>query len=564
MEEEEKKYKGEYGQEAQLKRIVSECKMSVIVGSVLLVIFFSMNFLLASINQNQLSAGQYLNQYRLGSKTLTYSVQSYAVTGNQIYYDAYQKELTVDKNRDIAWEELKKLGLTEDEWAQFEQVSNLSDGLVPLEQEAMAYVAAGDTEKAIDCVFGDEYENTVEEINELTNNAIGNVQLRMAKRGNTVRVIELISMFAFISGFIFMTSQIFRTIRFSKKELLKPIILISEQMKALGHANFNKELDLKADNSEVGTMVANIEFMKHNLVSMIQEISMALEQMGEGNYNVHLKQEYIGEFVQIKDSFEKIGIEMRNALGMIRDVSIQIDTGSEQLAKAADDLANGCTVQAGEVSNLAELIEEMTESMEHNAADAEETVSIASGAGVTLNSGNIKMQELKEAIGDISKCSEEISTIINAIEDIASQTNLLSLNASIEAARAGEAGKGFAVVAEQVKKLSEESAKAVGKTTKLIERTIQAVDRGINIADETVDNMRHVMEGASLATEKMGQMAVALKGDVEKIQQINRSVMTVSGIVDNNSATSEETAAVSEEQTAQIASMVKMVNHFQI
>ena len=149
---------------------------------------------------------------------------------------------------------------------------------------------------------------------------------------------------------------------------------------------------------------------------------------------------------------------MRDTLTTIREVSQQIDSGSEQLSYAAVDLAEGCTEQAGKVSNLVHLMDEMYSSMEHSAMEASETVKISTSAGEVLIEGNEKMHELKEAIEDISKCSEEIGQIIGTIEEIASQTNLLSLNASIEAARAGEAGKGFAIVADQVKNLADESA----------------------------------------------------------------------------------------------------------
>ena len=206
----------------------------------------------------------------------------------------------------------------------------------------------------------------------------------------------------------------------------------------------------------------------------------------------------------------------------------------------------------------------MTKSMENSAVVAEDSVRIAGQAGLTLEVGNRKMQELKEAIGEISKCSEQIGTIIGTIEDIASQTNLLSLNAAIEAARAGEAGKGFAVVAEQVKNLADESAKAAGRTTSLIETTILAVDRGITIADETAANMNEVMEGARAATEKMDQIAVLLKRDVQDMYRVSDGIAQVSAVVDNNSATSEETAAVSEEQKAQVETMVHLMNQFEI
>ncbi|MBP3577265.1 MAG: methyl-accepting chemotaxis protein, partial [Lachnospiraceae bacterium] len=175
-----------------------------------------------------------------------------------------------------------------------------------------------------------------------------------------------------------------------------------------------------------------------------------------------------------------------------------------------------------------------------------------------------KMEELKVAISEISKCAEQIHSIINTIEDIAEQTNLLSLNAAIEAARAGEAGRGFAVVAEQVKNLAEESARASGRTTQLIETTIEAVDKGISIADETVENMAEVMQGAMEATQKMGQIADMLNTEVRNIHDINTTIQRVSEVVDSNSATSQETAAVSEEQKAQVETMAALVDYFKI
>lgn len=297
---------------------------------------------------------------------------------------------------------------------------------------------------------------------------------------------------------------------------------------------------------------------------MIQEISEVLEKMGEGDYNIEIHQDYVGEFMQIKESFLIINEKMREVLSTIREASLQIDSGSAQLAYAAEDLAESCTVQAGEVNDLRYLIEEMSQNMESSAAEAENSVKIASRTKGLLENGSVKMQELKVGVGEISKCSEEIQSIITTIEDIASQTNLLSLNAAIEAARAGNAGRGFAVVAEQVKSLAEESAKAAGETTKLIQKTIEAVNRGILIADETVENMEKVMEDAQGAGEKMTQIAGMLNQDVEYMHEINKNITKVSEMVDNNSATSEETAAISGEQKTQVETMVEMMERFKI
>ena len=202
--------------------------------------------------------------------------------------------------------------------------------------------------------------------------------------------------------------------------------------------------------------------------------------------------------------------------------------------------------------------------MAQNVMKAEESARIASQAGMTLEKGNQKMQELKASIEEIGECSQRIGTIIGTIEDIASQTNLLSLNAAIEAARAGEAGRGFAIVANQVKSLADESAKAAGKTTELIETTVEVMEKSITIADETALNMKEVMTGAKEATEEIGQIAQILEKSVENMRGMKTSLEEVSSVVDNNSATSEETAAVSEEQKAQVEIMVSLMDKFVI
>ena len=272
----------------------------------------------------------------------------------------------------------------------------------------------------------------------------------------------------------------------------------------------------------------------------------------------------MGEFVTIKESFEQIGEKMRETIKTIRNVAGQIDSGSEQLAYAAQDLAENCTLQASQVSELMTAFDAMTRSMEENAHEAEKSAQMASTAGMTLEKGNVKLQELKSSIQEIGRCSEQISTIIEAIEDIASQTNLLALNAAIEAARAGEAGKGFAVVAEQVKNLANESANAAGRTTELIETTVSVMNKSISIAEETENNMNVVMTDAKEATEKMGQIEQILKRDTLRMQELNENVSQVSAAVDNNSATSQETAAVSEQQKVQVETMVDFMNRFVI
>lgn len=552
------------GQAAQLNKIVKDTYRVVGVGVILLILFTAINIIVSVANADQLESVLFLNQYRMGSKTLTSEVQSYAVTGKSIYCDNYYKELEVDKNRDVAIAGLHKNDITEEELKGFDEIAAMSNELVPLEVEAIEKASQGDLIGAMSLVFGDEYETTVQKINAYTDECIEKIQNRISKKQSVLLIIMFMSEILFVLSFIYIVKKVADAIRFSKKELLIPIVKVSDQMTELAKGSFAKEMDMQPDESEVGKMVEAIIFMKQNFSSMIHEISDVLGQMGSGNYHVEVTQEYVGEFVKIKDSLIKIVADMKQVLQTIKDTATEVDGGSEQLSKAAMDLADGCTIQSTKVTEVVEMVRKMASSMEEKAQDAQDTVTISSQAGELLMSGNQKMQDLKVAITEISKCSEEISTIIATIEDISSQTNLLSLNASIEAARAGEAGRGFAVVAEQVKKLAEESAQAAGETTVLIEKTVETVEKGIAIADETVRNMEEVMVGAKASTEKMAQMAEELREEANNMYIINENVSAVAEIVDNNSATSQETAAVSEEQTAQVATMVQMLSQFKI
>ena len=551
-------------QKVQLTNIRKRNIVILTLGVALVVLSILTSILTSAAKDQQLTVTMALDQYRLGSKALTAAVQSYAVTGDKVYYDDYMRELNTDKNRDKALAILEEEGLEDSEWKLIDEIAALSNGLVPLEEAAMEAVNAGDLKTAQDAVFSIEYGDTVAEINSKTTDMIESIQNRLANASTVIAGVQNVAQIILILSILFIAKQFMNALKFAEKELLAPIEKVSAEMQYLAQGDFTQELDLKADESEVGMMVSSIATMKKNNREMIGEISAVLGAMGDGNYNFKLHKQYVGAFVEIKESLEKIGAKMRETLLTIREVSGQIDAGAEQLACAAQDLADGTTRQAAQVTDLVGIVEGMTHSIEQSAAEAEESVQLATQAAVTLEIGNRKMDELKVAIAEINKCSEQVSTIIGTINDIASQTNLLSLNASIEAARAGEAGRGFAVVADQVKKLSEESAAAAGRTNQLIETTIATVERGIAIADETVESMNAVMINAKAATDKMGQISEMLRQDVEHMHDVNNAIADVSSVVDNNSATSEETAAVSEEQKAQVDTMVSLMEAFSI
>ena len=562
MQKKEEQTYGANSQVMRLKKIIKRSKISLIAGSVLLILFFAASVVSNRLASEQLESTMYLNQYRMGSKNLTYAVQAYAVTADQQYYDAYMNELNVDRNRDIAWAGLEKNDIKADEWAMLNQIADYSNGLVPLEESALDSVANGDTQSAIKYVFGTEYGETINKINDVTDEAIQTIQTRLSRKNSNMIILQVVMALCFLIAFGDLVLQVLKTTGFARKELLQPIINVSEAMRELAAGNLSSEFAMVEDDSEVGVMVAAINYMKTSLAGIIGEISAVLAQMERGNYQITLKQKYVGDYRIIEEAFYKISEEMKQIVGTIQSASKEINRGSIQLANASEDLAKACTTQAAQVSDIAMLINQLNDNIAGNKKEAEEAVKISNLSGSTLMVGNAKMEELKSAIKEISHCSEQINSIIGTIEDIASETNLLALNAAIEAARAGEAGKGFAVVAEQVKKLAEESAQAVGKTTQLIETTILAVHNGIEIADEAAASMEDVMLGSTEVGERIQKIVEKLENEETSIGQINDNISEIAGIVDNNSATSEETAAVSEEQKSQAEAMVELVGRF--
>lgn len=347
------------------------------------------------------------------------------------------------------------------------------------------------------------------------------------------------------------------------KGIVAPIQIITGASRNLAEGNLGFQIDVH-DNNEIGELSETLNTSVKNLKMYISDITKVLEGLAAGNLASESEIEYIGDFVQIQKAIETIGREQSNIMEQIQASASQVDSGSNQVAMGAQSLAQGSTEQASEVDNLLHMIEQVTEQINNNAQSAAVTTSEADEMGEKINVCNGQMQEMAEAMRQISACSGEIQHIIKTIDDIAFQTNILALNAAVEAARAGSAGKGFAVVADEVRNLAAKSADAVKETTELIDKTLRMVESGSKLTDVTQESLHSVVAGAGTVTSQIKLISDASQEQEVAINHIKDSICQISTVIQSNSATSEESAAASEELAGQAQILKSLIGRFQL
>ncbi len=370
---------------------------------------------------------------------------------------------------------------------------------------------------------------------------------------------ELISVFTVV---VTLVSSVLLVIYVMKK-IVNPIQVIMESSKGLAQGKLDFQIDINSGD-EVGQLAESLNTSVKNSRLYISDIAMILQQMAEGDLTAESRIDYAGDFVQIQRAIETIGREQSNIMEQIRASSDQVDAGATQVATGAQSLAQGSTEQASEVDNLLHMIEQITEQIDSNADSAAITTDEADKMSRQIVTCNGQMEEMAQAMSQISACSGEIQHIIKTIDDIAFQTNILALNAAVEAARAGSAGKGFAVVADEVRNLAAKSADAVKETTELIEKTLRMVDTGSRLTGVTKESLASVVGGADMVTGQIKVISQASKEQKTGINHIKDSIYQISTVIQSNSATSEESAAASEELAGQAQVLKSLIGRFKL
>jgi methyl-accepting chemotaxis protein len=347
------------------------------------------------------------------------------------------------------------------------------------------------------------------------------------------------------------------------RSLSQPINEMAVAAKNLAQGNLDVDITY-VSKDEIGSLANSLKSAAHTLKLYVSDISANLDLMAQCDMTAEISQEYLGEFVPIKDSFLRITNQLNDTLTTISKTTEQVNSGADQASGGAQALALGATEQASSIQELSATITEISESLRQNAQNVGLVTGYVENAVTGMRQGDQEMQQMLAAMDKINSSSNEIKKIIKVIEDIAFQTNILALNAAVEAARAGSAGKGFAVVADEVRNLASKSASAAKQTTELIEGSIQDVKEGSKIADSTAKLLSEVEEKVQLVGGAIEQIDKASSEQAVSISQITQGVEQISAVVQTNSATAEQSAASSEELSAQAELLRSLIAQFKL
>ena len=386
-----------------------------------------------------------------------------------------------------------------------------------------------------------------------------NVQDDIQGTARYIGIVMIIIIVIIIIGLILITKVVQAII----ESISNPVEEIKAAALEMAKGNYDLEIEYTSED-EIGVLADCMREMILFTKDNINNITEVLNKFAEGNFDVDIEGDYIGEFIAIKESLEKIVDSINNTFYDIKIVTEQVKDGSEQVASTAQVISEGAINQAGIIQELMAAIGQINEKVKVSTEQANSTNVLTIELGNQIELNNEKMNEMVTAMNKIEESSRNIKSIINTIYSISEQTNLLALNAAIEAARAGESGKGFAVVADEIRKLAEESSVAVKNTEILIEDSISNVNNGKNIADEASEALNAVVGKAKEAVELIGTIAKLTEQGAMSISEVYEGIDQIAEVVESNTAISEESAAASEELSSQSESLQNMIDKFKL
>ncbi len=348
------------------------------------------------------------------------------------------------------------------------------------------------------------------------------------------------------------------------KSCTAPIYKIKDSIAALSAGKFDEAKLEYVAKDEFGELATDISACVDVLYRIKTDLVNGFASIANGDFVSHVPDAgaYVGDFEELMENIGIFLTKISAALNQVTAATSQVMLGSNQVASGAQTLAEGTTEQAASLQKLSHTMDEITAQIDEISTFSKNAADVTANSKVAINESNNQMHDLIISMNEIEDKSKEISKIIKTIDDIAFQTNILALNAAVEAARAGSAGKGFAVVADEVRNLAAKSAEAALHTTTLINASIEAINKGVSLSQLVATDISGVVEGSDQVNESVQKISDLTATQFASVKLVADGLEQIASVVHTNSATSEESAAASEELSSQANLLNELTRSF--
>lgn len=346
-----------------------------------------------------------------------------------------------------------------------------------------------------------------------------------------------------------------------RHKVIAPLALLERGVARVSQGDLDAQITYHSPD-ELGALADSMRAMSGSLNQYIHEIQHELQELSQGNLCLEVNTSFQGDFVAIESSLQRIIASLNDMMSHIDQSAEQVSINSSQVAMGIQTLVNSSAEETQSMTTLAETVTSMSDKMHHTAEQAAYAGELVDKVCQRIGQCGEHMQQMVDAMGNISESSTGIGRITKTIEDISFQTNILALNAAVEAARAGAAGKGFAVVADEVRALANKSGESVQSTASLVDDSMAAVENGTRIASVTDEMLHEVVSMAQDVLTAVHAITDATAQQSKSIEEIMQEIHRVTGIVEANSHTTRESAVAGRELSDQAQVLKDLVGRF--